>query len=148
MAYLLSNFCLKLSKDRRLGLIWAFLELLSRDSKALHKVNREIFHLGNSGSCSWAEFAAAILKEAKCFQAKVQFVGSNEVARPAKRPLNSVLSIKKAEERLGMRMRPWSEAVADFLTLMNNEEKLRNNLERILSNVRNGMFKELFSLFK
>ena len=29
-----------------------------------------------------------------------------------------------------------------------NEEKLRNNLERLLSNVRNGMFKKIFSLFK
>ncbi len=29
-----------------------------------------------------------------------------------------------------------------------NEEKLRNNLERLLSNVRNGMFKKIFSIFK
>jgi ParB/RepB/Spo0J family partition protein len=29
-----------------------------------------------------------------------------------------------------------------------NEEKLENNLERLLSNIRNGTFKKLFSLFK
>ncbi len=29
-----------------------------------------------------------------------------------------------------------------------SEEKLGNNLERLLSNIRNGMFKEIFSLFK
>lgn len=72
-----------------------------------------IYHLVNEGGCSWYELTRAI----------VEIVGSNTEVVPVdrggrtgniRRPLYSVLANTHARS-LGITMRPWREALADYL---------------------------------
>lgn len=76
----------------------------------------KIYHLTNSGAVSWADFARFILKESGMTDVKVTDIPSSKLQRPAERPLNSVLCLTKAKKELGLALRPWQEAVKDFLT--------------------------------
>lgn len=71
------------------------------------------YHASAEGQCSWYTFACAILK-AKGIDTPVRPVESAEVPRPARRPPYAVLR-NLCLEALGVRMRPWDEAVAEFL---------------------------------
>lgn len=72
-----------------------------------------IYHAVNSGSCSWHEFAVTILDLAG-YNRRVVPIASTELARPAPRPAYSVLDCTKLA-RLGIRLRPWQAALADYL---------------------------------
>jgi dTDP-4-dehydrorhamnose reductase len=76
---------------------------------------RGIFHITNEGSCSWYEFARAILEEAGLRGAEVLPIKTEELPRPAKRPCFSVLAGRKFCEATGITMRPWRMALRDFL---------------------------------
>lgn len=93
----------------------ALTALLKKNEKAFYENDREVFHLANQGSASRAEFASYLLKESYLDSVTVKPVSSAEVARPAPRPTNSILCLKKAESRLGLRLRPWQEAATDFI---------------------------------
>jgi len=82
---------------------------------ALEKVSGEVFNLANEGTASWAEFAKTILELGGLSQVRVETITTGELQRPARRPLNSVLSLKKLELILGARLRPWKEALQDFI---------------------------------
>jgi dTDP-4-dehydrorhamnose reductase len=68
-----------------------------------------ILHLVNSGSCSWLEFTEEILRLAD-HQLEVEAAATDPAARP-RRPLNGAL----ATSREGQEMRPWHEALADYI---------------------------------
>lgn len=73
-----------------------------------------LFHMTNEGSCSWYEFAAAIL-ELKGIQADLSPTTSDAYKAPALRPRYSVLENRRLKE-LGLnRMLPWREALAEYL---------------------------------
>lgn len=72
-----------------------------------------IYHLVNSESTSWYEFAREIFHELGVPQ-KIIPISSEELKRPAKRPTHSVLRNTKTPP-----LRPWKEALADYL--MNKE---------------------------
>jgi dTDP-4-dehydrorhamnose reductase len=72
-----------------------------------------IYHAVNSGSCSWHEFAVAILRSAG-YERRVVPISTAELGRPAKRPAHSVLDCSKLAA-LGIRMRPWRDALSDYL---------------------------------
>lgn len=74
-----------------------------------------IFHITNGGSCSWYEFARAILEEAGLTGVEVLPIKSDEYARPAKRPCFSVLDGRKFYQTTGITMRPWRMALRDCL---------------------------------
>jgi dTDP-4-dehydrorhamnose reductase len=82
---------------------------------------REIFHLGNSGSVYWADYARFILKESGISGSKVKDISSDQLKRPAPRPSNSVLSLKKSKKVLGLSLRSWEEATAEFLPKLKEE---------------------------
>lgn len=85
-------------------LAFAIRDLLATDMAGL-------FHVVNSGACSRYEFARAILQGG----GEVEAVKSSEMPRPAPRPANSSLRSTRWAEG-GMRaMRPWQEALAEFL---------------------------------
>ncbi|MBU9889860.1 MAG: dTDP-4-dehydrorhamnose reductase [Candidatus Omnitrophica bacterium] len=87
-----------------------------RDKRAqLETEGREIYNLGNDGTVSWADFARFILKAEDLGHIKVEDIPSTKLNRPAPRPLNSVLSLEKAQKVLGLKLRPWDEAVTEFL---------------------------------
>lgn len=82
-----------------------------------------IFHVVNSESCSWYSFGQAILQSWGIEGVTVAPMSTTELGRPATRPLFSVLSTRRFQEETGMVLRPWSEALKDFLTLLRKERE-------------------------
>ena len=76
----------------------------------------EIYHVSNSGSCSWFDLALRV-KELVPEMEDVTIIPitSAELDRPAKRPEYSVLNTSKFEKHIGRKMRPWVEALAEYI---------------------------------
>lgn len=72
-----------------------------------------IYHLVNEGSCSWYDFTRAIV-ELSGLAAEVVPVDRGGRSGAMRRPLYSVLANTRARE-LGIRLRPWREALADYI---------------------------------
>jgi len=72
-----------------------------------------IFHLANDGSCSRHEWAHAIVEECG-LDVPVDETEQGALDMPFRKPVDSTLANTRAAE-LGIRMRPWREALADHL---------------------------------
>lgn len=72
-----------------------------------------VFHATNTGCCSWYEFAEEALAHLK-ISTPVIPVPSSEFPTRARRPRNSSL---KGRAIPGFAMRPWQEALREFLTV-------------------------------
>lgn len=72
-----------------------------------------IVHVTNSGSCTWFEFAREIVKGAG-LPADVRPTTTAQMARPAPRPANSVLSASSLRA-FGIEMPAWQDALARYL---------------------------------
>ncbi len=68
-----------------------------------------IYHITNSGTCNWYDFAVKIFELAN-LNPKVKPVASKEFPTPAKRPIYSMLINTKLPP-----MRKWEEALKDYL---------------------------------
>ncbi|MFH0818688.1 MAG: dTDP-4-dehydrorhamnose reductase [Patescibacteria group bacterium] len=68
-----------------------------------------VFHVTNSGNCTWFEFAKGIFN-IKNIKIKLEPCTSNEFPRPARRPKYSILLNTKLSE-----LRTWQEALKDYL---------------------------------
>ena len=78
--------------------------------------NGEIFHISNSGSCSWYEFALEIASNLPDAEGIVIEPGTSaELNRPAKRPSFSVLDTNKFQKLTGKQMRSWKEAAEEYI---------------------------------
>lgn len=89
---------------------------LSRAVGILMKVSpRGIFHVVNSGCCTWYGFACKIL-ELIGSSSRVVPISSDRLNRPAKRPDFSVLDCNKFNNVTGMKMRSWEEAITEYIT--------------------------------
>ena len=87
----------------------AILALLKTD-------HRGIYHAANAGFCSWNGFAKAIFDEAGV-QITVKGMTTEELNRPARRPLYSTLDCGKLERDSGFEPQPWREALKKYLKL-------------------------------
>lgn len=76
-----------------------------------------IYHITNSGSCSWCEFARYIFEIAGK-DVKVVPVTASEFARPAPRPHYSVLENKKWIENGFSPLRSYKDAIKDYIELI------------------------------
>ena len=76
-----------------------------------------IFHVVNSGFCSWYQFACKII-EARGNRCTVIPISSEELERPAPRPAFAVLDCGKYTKVTGMALRPWEEALTDYLSTL------------------------------
>lgn len=76
-----------------------------------------IYHLTNSGSCSWCEFARYIFKVADK-DIKVVPVTASEFARPAPRPSYSVLENRNWVENGFKPLRSYKEAIKEYVELI------------------------------
>lgn len=74
-----------------------------------------IYHLTNSGACSWFDFTREILAQSGFADTPLSPISSAELGRPARRPAYSVLA-PAAWQAAGERpLRPWPEALTDML---------------------------------
>ena len=76
-----------------------------------------IYHLTNSGSCSWCEFAKYIFEVAG-LDINVVPVTASEFSRPAPRPSYSVLKNKKWIENGFEPLRDYKEAIKEYIELI------------------------------
>jgi dTDP-4-dehydrorhamnose reductase len=73
-----------------------------------------IFHVSNTGACSWYEFAKAIFEE-RGLHVQVEPCATAEFPRPAPRPAYSVLDHGAIRAHGLKPLRPWREALRSFL---------------------------------
>jgi dTDP-4-dehydrorhamnose reductase len=91
---------------------------LSKAIGRLHEVSAQgIFHVVNSGFCSWYQFACKIIQTtgSRC---TVIPISSEELDRPAPRPAFAVLDCSKYTKVTGMELRPWEEALTDYISTL------------------------------
>jgi len=74
-----------------------------------------VYHLTNSGRCSWHEFACRIVEYAGKTDIQVRPIRSGDLKRAAARPVWSVLSTDKFRRDTGREMRHWEAALKDYL---------------------------------
>lgn len=101
----------------------AILRMLSKKKEMVFDSGVRMYHISNSGQVTWAGFARFILEKLGRSDVTVEEISSRELNRPAPRPYNSVLSLKKTESALGIQFRPWEDAVADFLVELADTKK-------------------------
>lgn len=77
---------------------------------------RGIYHVANSGYCSWNDFAQAIFAEASLSVA-VKPMTTEELNRPATRPLYSTLECAKLVSSTGFQPQSWHSALREYLKL-------------------------------
>ena len=77
---------------------------------------QEVYHVTNSGAVSWFDYTKEILRIAKINDVKLTRIKTGELARPAERPAFSVLDNSKFEKDTGFVMRPWQEALWEFIS--------------------------------
>lgn len=83
-------------------------------SKLINSELYGIYHITNSGMCSWFSFANTIIKETG-LNNKISPITSDKINRPAKRPQYSVLENKNYQQFFKEPLRPWNEALKDFI---------------------------------
>ena len=105
-----NNESLNVVNDQIGSPTWTF-DLASSIIEILEKKpNPGIYHVTNSESCSWFEFAQAIAKTLNVDEKLVKQTDSNSFVRPAVRPKFSVLSNTKWENAGLTPLRSWKEA--------------------------------------
>ena len=77
-----------------------------------------IYHAANAGFCSWNGFAQAIFEESG-LSVTVKGLTTDELNRPARRPLYSTLDCGKLVHDTGFQPRPWRSALKAYLQLRN-----------------------------
>jgi dTDP-4-dehydrorhamnose reductase len=82
-------------------------ELIEQDALGL-------FHLTNAGECSWFEFAQGALELAGV-EAKMEQISTDQMNQRARRPSYSALDTTHLEAVGVEPLRPWKEALGDYL---------------------------------
>lgn len=91
-------------------------ELARRLLPLIRSDSRGLFHMTNTGECSWYEFAREIFRLSK-IEAQLSSCTTSEFAAKAPRPAYSVLD-NRAYRNAGFEdFRPWQEALAEYLAL-------------------------------
>ncbi len=73
-----------------------------------------LYHATNAGDCTWYEFASAVV-EILDLPTHVLPITTEKFPRPARRPAYSVLDCQRLASVVGSPLRPWREALEDFL---------------------------------
>ncbi|MFC7394681.1 dTDP-4-dehydrorhamnose reductase [Scopulibacillus cellulosilyticus] len=93
-------------------------DLANRISEIIETEKYGTYHISNTGSCSWYEFAKAIFKESG-MDVKMHPVSTTSFPRPAPRPKNSVFEHRSLRLNGFHKMRHWRAALKDFLSELN-----------------------------
>jgi dTDP-4-dehydrorhamnose reductase len=73
-----------------------------------------VFHVSNAGICTWFDFAREIIRQSG-LNIAVTPCTTAEFPRPARRPAYSVLDNRRYIQLVGRPLRPWPDALTDFL---------------------------------
>jgi dTDP-4-dehydrorhamnose reductase len=89
-----------------------------------------IYHFTNEGIINWYQFAKEIYSQAKnCGllnkekEVKIVPIKTKEYPTAAKRPINSILSKEKIKKTFNIEIRPWNDALEDFLYSLSLQTK-------------------------
>ena len=85
-----------------------------------------ILNVTNSGRCSWWEYAGYIVGLLGC-GCTVKPTSSERLGRAARRPSFSVLSPSRLEKELGHALRPWEDAVREYVSDKYGQKTLEDN---------------------
>jgi dTDP-4-dehydrorhamnose reductase len=102
--------------DDQIGSPTYTVDLSKAISLLVRREARGIFHVANSNFCTWYDYAQRILALSGVRGIKVLPISSKELSRPAPRPSYSVLDTQKLKREAGMTLRPWFEALKDYLS--------------------------------
>jgi dTDP-4-dehydrorhamnose reductase len=75
-----------------------------------------IYHVVNHGQTTWYAFAREIFRQAG-IDVAVEPITTEQYGAPAVRPRYSVLDTSKYEALGGPRLRPWQDALAEYLSI-------------------------------
>lgn len=92
-------------------------DLAEAISKLIETDYYGIYHITNSGSCSWCEFASYIFEIADV-DVRVVPVTASEFARPAPRPSYSVLENRNWKNNGFEPLRTYKEAIKEYIELI------------------------------
>jgi len=73
-----------------------------------------LYHIANSGGCSWFEFARQVIDYMR-MDVRVVAAGPGEFPKKARRPPYSVLDCKRLRDSGFGAMRDWRSALKDYL---------------------------------
>jgi dTDP-4-dehydrorhamnose reductase len=96
--------------------------LASKLAQLLETKQYGIYHITGSGSCSWFEFAQAILELGGFPDAQVVPISSDQCARPARRPANSVLDNRRLSAAHLDLLPHWREGLRSYLQELERDE--------------------------
>lgn len=74
-----------------------------------------MYHVSNSGECSWHTFAETVLQAAKLTTVRVKPIKSEEWPSPTRRPHRSVLRNYVRELQGVPPLRSWQDALSDYV---------------------------------
>lgn len=100
----------------QIGLPTYTVDLSKAISLLIGRDARGIFHVANSNPCTWYDYAQRILELSGIKGVTIIPISSRELGRPATRPSYSILDTQKFKQETGMILRPWSEALKDYLS--------------------------------
>lgn len=98
-------------------------DLAGAIAKLVQKEITGIIHVTNSGICSWYEFARDILKIAGKKDVSVAAIKTTGINRPAGRPQFSALDNSRYISVTGQSLRPWPDALAEYLFTAGRRER-------------------------
>jgi dTDP-4-dehydrorhamnose reductase len=75
-----------------------------------------IYHVANRDGCSWYDFGRTILRLWGAKETEVLPISSKELDRRAVRPSYSVLDTEKFSRETEVTLRPWPDALKDYLS--------------------------------
>jgi dTDP-4-dehydrorhamnose reductase len=90
-------------------------DVASHTQRMIEAGCRSTYHLTNRGSCTWYELALKALEYARIEGVSITPVSTREFPRPAPRPANSVLADSRLEQDGLPPLRPWQDAVRQYV---------------------------------
>jgi len=121
------NGHLKVVNDKKGSPTWAsdlaeaIMKIVSDVNSNEAAFNGGIYHYSNEGSCTWFEFAQAIIKSAG-LECTVEPVATGEFPAKAVRPAFSVMSKKKISDNYGVKIPAWDVSLKKCIRQMKKEK--------------------------
>jgi len=98
----------------------AILNIIFLMEKGGFSPKKSVFHITNSGFCSWIEYAKKIIEFSGIEGITLKPVNCDEFKFKARRPRFSALDNSRYNKLTGKSMRPWQDALKEYLQCTKN----------------------------